>query len=646
MNKYSQKQKQTVEYGGIGNKIAFNARRSKKHLRNTGILLIAALVLSFSMPIYGEEAQANTPKEEVVYVNMTTDGSVKNMDVVNIFELGEKTQVLDYGDYDSVKVLNSTEKAKNKLGMVTLTAPEGRLYYEGKFKGKDLPWIVKVRYSLNGKEINSDELVGKSGALTMTVNISRNEAVEGTFFDDYALQANVLLDAYKAKNIKADNMTMANVGAKKQLTYTALPGKGADFTLQADVEDFQMDGMTINAVPLNLDIKVDDRELMNKIDELKGATGELSRGASELANGMGNFKTQGTDRLYAGANQMEDALKQLDSHSKELGGGSKEFRKALEEVNMRLSEFKMGPSELGKLKDGSKAMSQGIDTLVRSMAELEQGVNYQAYKSVLKENGLDLDQLQAGNQLAASKVDELVSGLTSLADQMEAFGLKEKADELRGQINGIAELKTLAEGNNAGIRGTEQYLDGVNSKLKELAGGGAQIQSSYKQLDEKISELVSGLSGVSVKMSLLAQGINQLVSEYEKLDGGIEAYTDGVSKVAYNYGEMAAGVADLNSSAQKLVEGSEALRDGTSKLDGEAGKMKTEAKNKIDELLGSVKGPKGPVESFVSSKNTNVNSLQFVMKTDSIKKPIEKKPEAKEKEKETFFKKLFKLFKS
>lgn len=620
------------------------AFKRKKSFRNIGIFLIVAVLLTFSMPIYGEEARENTPKEEVVYVNMTADGTVKNMNVVNIFELAQETQVLDYGDYDSIKVLNSTKKAANKLGMVTLTAPKGRLYYEGSLKGKELPWIVKVRYSLDGKDTTPDKLVGKSGAMTITVNISKNEAVEGTFFEDYALQTNILLDTYKAKNIKADHMTVANVGAKKQLTYTALPGKGANFTVEADVDDFQMDGMTVNAVPLNLDIKVDDRELLDKIDELKGATGELSHGSAELSDGMKTFKTQGTDKIYTGVNRMEEALQQLDSHSKALSGGSEEFREALEEVNRRLEDFKGGTENLTGLKDGSKEIAQGIEFLVNGMTQLEQGVNYQAYKNLLMERGLDLDELQRGNQVAASKVDELVASLNSLADQMEALGLKDKAAELRVQINGISELKTLAEGNNAGIKGTEIYLDGVNDKLKVLVGGGTQLQGSYKQFDEKISELVDSLSEISVKMSLLAQGINRLVLEYEKLDGGVEAYTDGVSKIAYNYGEMAAGVSDLNNSAQKLVEGSEALKEGNSKLDREADKMKTEAKNKIDNLMGNVNGSKKPVQSFVSSKNTNVNSLQFAMKTDSVEKPVEKKPEAKEKEKETFFKKLFKLF--
>ena len=49
------------------------------------------------------------------------------------------------------------------------------------------------------------------------------------------------------------------------------------------------------------------------------------------------------------------------------------------------------------------------------------------------------------------------------------------------------------------------------------------------------------------------------------------------------------------------------------------------------------------MKSFVSSKNSNVKSVQFVMKTDGIKKK-EKKSEEKTKKKETLLDKIKGLF--
>lgn len=49
------------------------------------------------------------------------------------------------------------------------------------------------------------------------------------------------------------------------------------------------------------------------------------------------------------------------------------------------------------------------------------------------------------------------------------------------------------------------------------------------------------------------------------------------------------------------------------------------------------------VYSFTSSKNTNVSSVQFVIKTSEIKKE-EVKEDKKTKEKQTFFQKFISLF--
>ena len=77
------------------------------------------------------------------------------------------------------------------------------------------------------------------------------------------MQASLSLDTDKCKNIVAGDATIANVGSDKQLTYTILPGKGADIEITADVTDFELGGISINGIPLNLNIEVDDDELMD-----------------------------------------------------------------------------------------------------------------------------------------------------------------------------------------------------------------------------------------------------------------------------------------------------------------------------------------------------------------------------------------------
>ena len=93
----------------------------------------------------------------------------------------------------------------------------------------------------------------------------------------------------------APDATVANVGSNKQLTYTILPGKGADIEITAEVSEFEMDGISINGIPLNLNIEVDDEELMEQITELLDAISQLDLqdGAqSDLKSGVNDLKDE------------------------------------------------------------------------------------------------------------------------------------------------------------------------------------------------------------------------------------------------------------------------------------------------------------------------------------------------------------------
>lgn len=69
--------------------------------RGMSILLTATMATSiFPMPVFASEQ--NTEKEEVVYVNLSENGEVKEINVVNIFDTEKKGKIVDYGDRKSV----------------------------------------------------------------------------------------------------------------------------------------------------------------------------------------------------------------------------------------------------------------------------------------------------------------------------------------------------------------------------------------------------------------------------------------------------------------------------------------------------------------------------------------------------------------
>ena len=76
--------------------------------RTLPVALASLLILNSAVPALAAETSSEAPseKEEVIYITLDADGKLKNSYVVNSFSGGNIT---DYGDYASVKMLNTSE---------------------------------------------------------------------------------------------------------------------------------------------------------------------------------------------------------------------------------------------------------------------------------------------------------------------------------------------------------------------------------------------------------------------------------------------------------------------------------------------------------------------------------------------------------
>ena len=102
----------------------------------------------------------NTPKQEVVYINLNLDGSVSKIYVVNIFELTEDAKIIDYGDYTALKNMTTNDQIIFENETVRIDTNAGRLYYEGELNHNVIPWIFTIRYYLDGVKYPANELAG------------------------------------------------------------------------------------------------------------------------------------------------------------------------------------------------------------------------------------------------------------------------------------------------------------------------------------------------------------------------------------------------------------------------------------------------------------------------------------------------------
>lgn len=645
--------------------------------------LAVILAVSSSIPAFAAETTEVVPseKEEVIYITLASDGTLKNTYVVNSFYGGEIT---DYGNYSSVKMLNTSDPIEQNGDLITFSTSAQKAYYQGELTDAEIPWNISLRYYLDGKEYSADELAGKSGKLKIQFQITENAACSGTFFDDYALQASFTLDTEQCNNISAPDATVANVGSSKQLTYTILPGEGIDTTITADVTDFEMSAVSINGIHLNLNVEIDDTELKDKVSEIIDAVEQLDDGAVELSDGSGELLSGSTElkdgasslhsgvealdngvaTLQTGLSTVQDGLDSLMAQSGTLTDGSAQFKTALLTIQTAVNSISVTNENLNALITASGQIKEAISSLYEGAVTLQGNLGYAQYKALMAQNGLDIDALLAGNASAA----ETIQSYEAMLEQLSAIsGMEELVNQYKAQLLADAEqIRGLLNANSAAIGGMESYLNGVSGELPVLTEGLSDLNTQYETFDDTINQLVNTLGSMTGNLSVLAEGINQLVEKYGELDSGINNYTDGVAQIVAGYSQVMGGVSSLAEGSKELISGSNELYSGTVELydgvvslcDGAqemaegTGEFRTETADmdeqidkEIDTLLESIGGSMDAPVSFVSEKNTNVESVQFVIQTDAIKVDESETVSVEEAEQLSFWEKLLNLFK-
>ena len=636
----------------------------KNSKRVTLVILTAALILIAGISAFAVADEPSTEKEEVVYANTDANGDVRGVYVVNIFAGGD---IVDYGDYAEVKILNTTDEISRSGDKITVSTDAESLYYEGTMKSRDLPWDIDIRYTLNGEKITPEELAGKSGEIEINLGFHQNTACDSSFFDRCALQTTMTLDTEKCKNIVANGATMANVGQNKQLSYILLPGNEKEYTVTADVTDFEMESISINGIRMDLSVDIDNEELMAQVRQIEDAAvvlddgaAAVNGGAEQLAEGTkelnesvsliaggGATLAAGIQAFTAGLEEAEKGLALLNSESEKLTSGSKEVKTALNTIDEELSALSVSAEEVEKLVNASSQINQSLKELSDSLSALEKGTG----SAALAQSGIDLDAVKGANSSAMATVDSdiaalrsILSDLSGLESAIRGAGYGDTYDSYVSEINGlIADLNSVKGTlgtDNAALGGTEQYLSALHQKTAALSSGASDLSKQYEEFNKEIVKLASTLTTMIGDMGELSEAISLLSTRYDALDTGIQTYTEGVAALVAGFDQSAeavtllttgsrelalylsalcGGTDTLNEGALALAGGSEELNAGTAAFRAATTGMDGKVQTEIDNMISALTGGNGKTKSFVSNKNTKVTAVQFVISTDAVK---------------------------
>ena len=139
--------------------------------------------------------------------------------------------------------------------------------------------------------MSPDDLAGKDGDLDIELKITGldDDSATADFAKSFLLQAQGTFPNANLDITDSGDATVATVGDNTLVTYLLLPGTDGDYHIKGSAKDFEYSGWQISAMPLSLDVDVNDydtSELTNASDERDSATSQLADGGSTLEDGL------------------------------------------------------------------------------------------------------------------------------------------------------------------------------------------------------------------------------------------------------------------------------------------------------------------------------------------------------------------------
>ncbi|MCM3618538.1 YhgE/Pip domain-containing protein [Sutcliffiella horikoshii] len=574
--------------------------------------------------VLAEDQKNVRSKEEVVYATLKANGDIGPIYVVNTLEVAKAGGILDFGNYKTVKNLTDRTELKQEGERVEADVEQdGKFYYQGDLEeGTELPWDVAVTYLLDGSEVDPSQLAGETGHVEIQVETKANESMDPVFYENYLLQVSLTLpNTYK--NIEASSGGMqANAGKNKQITFTVMPGKEEQLRVEADVENFEFNGVEIAAVPSSLPIDTTGTEGMtDDMAELSDAIGQLNDGVSELQNGVVQLN-DGAGKLRDGSAQYKNGINQLNGSSSELVGASNSIKEALGTINRGLSggAADVDLSSLMELPAGLRELAKGLNETANGLATLQE--NYGAAYAAL--DGA-ITEIPAGDLSEAEIASLYESGADpAVVDKLAANYAA--AQRVKGTYAQVREAFAAVEPSLTQVDGAVRGMSGTLTTIAD------ELSASLKETD---------LSGFAE----LTKGMETLATNYNQFHSGLVSYTNGVGELSASYSQLHTGLIGLTDGTSELSSGVGELSEGTEELHSETKDLPEKMQAEIDKMIQEYDKSDFKPVSFVSEENEKVTSVQFVIKTEAIKMEEKKTKEAEPEEKKGFWTLLKELFK-
>lgn len=609
----------------------------KSKLKKGLAVVLAGTILASSVtPALAGEPEVSV--DETAYITMDYYGNRTDLSIVKSVRLNGCTEFTDYGRYDVASNLSTTDRPSVSDEGVTwsLSDPgKDRFYFEvqprDQFLG--LPWSIDVSYMLDGVPYKAEDLAGKSGLVEIDVTVTPDPLADEYYKNNFILVCGTGVDLGETKSFRAEGAQLQTLGSYQLAAFMAFPGQEEHFHFEIGSDDFTFPGLIFASVPVTLS-QVDDLSEMGKDkDDIKAAGDaidgllrdtldimtSMTAGTAQAAEGLRDLEKawdevdQQHDSIQDSVDSTRYAMKNLKNHLYDLAevmddssilDGVGELEDAiegmlgsLEQVGQMLEQFHRITSEIKDcikiINDPSSSPEQKLKAQMR-MAELLKELE----ELLGKLQGIDLDGLSVQTDDLHSLLKELDQGVTAGSVETESI------DALMGALADLEDqIKEELEASQADLEDITTFTEpSERSNLEDIdfSGDVSLIQNELVMVIDNTARTVSKLE---VAMGKIDQVLND---SYDNLNSGIRSTLSGTAQLMESLTASLQKTRNIKANEQII---SDLLDKNWQKLDDELGILNMD--------------PSARKPSFTSARNPEPDSVQVILRTESITKPEE-----------------------
>lgn len=599
----------------------------KKSLRFASAALALTLAAGCAMPAFAA-GKSSFSKSETVYAVMNGDGSIKSTTVSeHLYSASGLANVTDKTTLTDIQNTESDAEFTQNGEELVWNTNDTDVYYKGN-TDKALPIDVKVTYALDGQEAALEDIIGKSGHLTVTVNLKNNETgtvnVNGkdrTVVTPLITAVGVILGG-DASNVTAEHGMIESAAKSSVAAFVTLPGvKDSLSGLLPDevdsIEDYLQDTVTVEA-------DVEDFTCPQVM--VACATSTAALGTSNV------FDLSSINGLTDGINQLNDAMSQLMDGASQLVDGTSQLANGVLALLDGANTLNNGAAALD---DGLGQLTNGLDTLSANNAALNAGAQQVAdgvlasANKTLKEGGL-IDE-----DMTWSNYEAVIDNILTMNDKTLAAGRKKMVRTVWEQAPSFkdsqldlalylsatktnhdleAALKLMQNYDPSMLCGLVQLLTSEDAKNTAKAELKYQVENSQDMAD--VRALKTSLSQIQFFVS----SVNQYTAGVQTAADGAHSAKDGSAQLAAGTKTLYDGVNTLNTGAGQLNDGAGRLNDGLNQFNEEGiskltGALDQDQLHGLKTVLDEMTDRLNDYTSFAGAPDDAESSVKFVYKT-------------------------------